>query len=792
MTPERWGKLESVFQRAIEMPPHERAEFIEAEAGADREFAREALGLLAAHESEHRLLDANRGMSAGMRLGPYEIDRLLGSGGMGSVYLARRADRQFEKQVAIKVVAPGFAATVEAERFTRERRILAGLEHPNIARLLDAGVTAHGQPYLVMEYVDGVPIDEWCRTRSKSIRERIILFRKLCAAASYAHRHLVVHRDVKPGNVLVTADGEPKLLDFGIAKLLDAPDNRTAAPFQVFSLAYASPEQLRGQPVSTAADVYSLGVLLYLLLTGASPVEADPSDPAAFARAVEEKSALKPSLVARRMDEAVRIPQDLDVVLLKAIEKDPARRYASVDEFDADLDRFLDGRPILARPATLSYRMSKFVRRRTAAVTLSAIATAAVLGLTAATVWQAGVARIEARRAQEINRFLRAMLGAANPNADGRTVTVASVLDRAARAIEVELQSDPSVRAGVQATIGSTYRGLGMLPEAEHHLRAALELDRALHGPDSEATAERLLEIAAILQDRGDLSGAERTAREVLGIERRRKNTEGTARALNTLGAILLVKGDLKGSEQAHFDAFHGLERLGRLHTPLGAEVTADLAVALGTQGRVAEAERYHRQAVEIVRRAYPPGHPMVARAVTALAAFVADNHLGDPEPLFREAISIRRSTLGDDHPDLAWSLYNYAFYLCDQKTYSQARQLVDEILSHAGKSLAEDNPMVAAALFLKGRILSEQGHPAEALVPLEECLRLRRRTLPEGHWLIASTESLLGYCLAASGQDTEGRRLMRSGYERLLALFGPDHIRTTQARDRVNAAERR
>jgi serine/threonine-protein kinase len=796
LTQERWHQLELLFERALSFPPDKREAFLSEAAHDDRPLVEETLALLKAHDSSHPLLDAPPGPSVrrGMRLGPYQIEAEIGHGGMGTVCLASRADQQFEKRVAIKLLRTGYDIPFFVERFRQERQILAALEHPNIARLLDGGVTAEEGPYLVMEYVDGLPIDEWLRRRKSDLSVRIELFRKLCAAVAFAHQHMVVHRDIKPSNVFVTEDGQPKLLDFGVAKLLDAPPgDRTATDRRLLTLCYASPEQVLGKPVSTASDVYSLGVLLYELLTGVHPLRADLSEPVAFAVALADQEPEKPSVAARRgpLQRFSRLlAGDLDTILLKALEKEPPRRYHSADELDADLGRFLAHEPVLARPATAFYRASKFVRRHTAAVALGGVSVLALLGGTAVALQEARVARAEAHRAQEINSFVREMLGAANPVQDGRSVTVASILDRAARRVETDLASEPSVRAGVQATIGSTYQGLGLYPEAEHHLRSALELERKVHGIRSAEAAGGLLALVDVLEGRGARAEAERVGREALSIYQERGDDIGAVKTLNAIGGILLERGDLRAAEAAHREAIAKLSAAGQLQSALGAEAATGLAVVLGTAGKADEALRYHRESVEIARRAYPAGHPMVATAVTSLAGFLADHgRPAEAVPLFEEAIAIRRAALGNDHPDLAWSLYNYAFLLCDQQKYDQAEQLTDEILMHRGKSLPDEHMIIPATLFLRGRIRLEQGRPDDAIVVLKESLAIRQRTLPPDHWLIASNMSLLGQALAAAGRRAEAKSLLTDGYNSLLKHFGPDHPQTRLALARLRSA---
>jgi serine/threonine protein kinase len=439
MDSDRWRRVEALFAAVADLEPGERRERLAAARAGDPDLVREVERLLAhdgdagasiaaavAGAAEHLAGDAGRLAGAagplagdprtlhdasaaplpGGRIGPYRIERELGHGGMGTVCLAARDDDAYRKRVAIKLMRASVPAALR-QRFLAERRILAALDHPNIARLLDAGTTESGEPYVVMEYVDGRPIDVHCDQGRLPTRDRLELFRKVCAAVQFAHRNLVVHRDLKPGNVLVTADGEAKLLDFGIAKLLDpaAPGAgpETGTTFRMMTPEYASPEQIRGEPVTTASDIYSLGVLLYELMAGRRPYRLKTPQSGELERAILEQEAERPSAAVLRpagpageaaTAEAIgrarstspsrlrrRLAGDLDNIVLMALSKEASRRYASVAQLAEDVGRHLDGLPVLARPATLTYRTRKFLRRHRAGVAAAAAVVVLMTGL---------------------------------------------------------------------------------------------------------------------------------------------------------------------------------------------------------------------------------------------------------------------------------------------------------------------------------------------------------------------------------------------------------------------------
>jgi eukaryotic-like serine/threonine-protein kinase len=423
LTPERWAQIRQIFDGALERQQQDRAAFLRAVCGGDEQLRREVESLVASHEESQDFMStpaADLNMlaldvsSASVprvpRVGPYQLEKRIGRGGMGSVWLASRADQEYHKKVAVKMVKRGMDSAEILRRFRMERQVLARLDHPNIARLIDGGSTAEGSPYLVMEYVEGTPIDQYCESHQSTISERLNLFRNVCAAVQYAHSNLVVHRDIKAGNILVTKDGTPKLLDFGIAKLMDTDFSAAAAAetrpeLRPMTLEYASPEQVRGEPITTASDVYSLGVLLYRLLTGRFPFEgADTRSRMAMQQAICEKEPPRPSSVVLS-DADSSIPQptrtieiareetrdkarrrlkrklsgDVDVIILKALRKDPARRYVSAEQFSEDLRRYLEGKPVKARGDTAGYRVLRFVQRNPVGVTATAVVLALLL-----------------------------------------------------------------------------------------------------------------------------------------------------------------------------------------------------------------------------------------------------------------------------------------------------------------------------------------------------------------------------------------------------------------------------
>ncbi|MBL8189697.1 MAG: serine/threonine protein kinase, partial [Acidobacteria bacterium] len=463
MNPERWRRIDELFRTLADRPPAEREALLTRVCGQDEDLRREVLELLAHEPPEAFLSDPIKYAALavtdepadellGRRIGPYRLTRLIGRGGMGTVYQAVRDDDQFQQQVALKLIKRGMDTDFVRERFLRERQILASLDHPHIARLFDGGTTPDGLPYFVMELVEGSPITKYCHDRRLPLDAKLRLFRDVCSAVQHAHQKLVVHRDLKPSNILVTTDGTPKLLDFGIAKLL-SPDpgeavTRTETAVRLMTPDYASPEQVRGGTITTATDVYSLGIVLYELLAGIKPFEFNTYEPLEIERAICETEAQRPSELAIRQTHAPTklarmLSGDLDNIVLMALRKEPERRYQSVEQFSEDIRRYLTGLPILARPDTFVYRAGKFVRRHQVAVLAAFLVMLSLLGGIVATGYAAHQARAESERANQaaaaaeaVTQSLASIFEAADPGrAKGNAITAKELLDQGAEKV---------------------------------------------------------------------------------------------------------------------------------------------------------------------------------------------------------------------------------------------------------------------------------------------------------------------------------------------------------------------
>jgi eukaryotic-like serine/threonine-protein kinase len=696
-TPEGWQRIKGILDEALDLPEKERAAFIAGRCGGDEEMQREIESLAAAADgwtfvdqaAEGPAVPAIEGRwpppAAGDRVGAYELLSELGQGGMGMVYLARRADDHFQKKVAVKLIRPGMASEFSLQRFRSERQISASLEHPNIARLLDGGATPDGKPYFVLEYVEGEPLTEYCESRSLSIPDRLRLFLEVCGPVMYAHQNLVVHRDIKPRNILVTPEGEPKLLDFGIAKLLQpdgGPDAaaETATLFRMMTPDYASPEQIRGERITTASDVYALGVVLYELLAGKKPYAVTGNTPGELLRVVCERDPEKPSAAANSRE----LRGDLDAIVAKAMRKEPERRYVSVAEFADDIRRHLAGRPVLARRGTLVYRTGKFARRHRIALAAAAVAAVALVGGVVATLREARRARTAEANAQRRYDDLRKLASAflfefddAIRDLPGSTPARALVVQRALQYLD----------------------DLSRAPEADHALRREL--------------AEAYMKVGDVqgnsyMANLGDVPGAIRSYDKAIGLLEPLVQA-GTAhdemqatlsRAYLTQGGIRLITGDAAG---AIAQAEKGLDLSRRLAERRPDDPGRALALAtawqyyafdLSAAGRDAEAyEALKKQATILRTRLADDPQDREIRRSLHQNLYLVGEAIQDLDPAgsqkaYAEAVAIGESLRAEDpasvlvRRDLAYLRTGMGGFYESQKDFAAAREQFQHALS--------------------------------------------------------------------------------------------------------------
>lgn len=809
--PDRWRRTEDLFDRALGLAPPDRDALLTREAADDPALAAEVRALLAADAEagayfSHvaRAISPDDPIREGGRVGPYRITGRLGEGGMGAVYRAERADGAFEREVALKVLR---AAGGDVRRFLAERQILARLDHPAIARLYDGGLDDHGRPYLAMELVDGEPITDYCDRRRLGVDDRLDLFRCVCEAVQFAHGRLVVHRDLKPSNVMVCEDDEGasrvKLLDFGIAKLLDADVDLTQTGAAPHTPAYAAPEQVRGEDVTTATDVYALGVLLYELLTGHRPYRLESRRREAAEQAILHAEPAEPSTVVLTGVEAVttaaaraseptrlrrRLRGDLDRIVLKALRKEPERRYDGAAALGRDVGRHLDGLPVEARPESVGYRVEKFVRRHRGGVALAALALVGLVGGLGVAVWQASVAadqrdraEAEARKAEEVTAFVTSLFGEADPNeARGETPTVREALARGAERARAELASEPDVQAAVLATIGRVYRELGDLGAADRLLTEAAALPAL--GP--AARAEVLEDLGVLRQAQGAYGAADSLYQEVLRLRLGALDPgdDDIAATYDRLGVLRRYQGEYTEAETFLRRSLALRGEAGRADTPEYALNLGDLGVVLTRQHRLDEAERAHRAALALQRTVEGDTSLAVANTYNNLGTVLHERgRYGAAEANYLRAIGLWRHILGDDHPNVAIGLSNVGtmYVMADQP--DAARPFYQESLDLFRARLGEDHPDVAFTVISMGSLERLDGHLDLSARLARQALTSYRRTLEPTHPYIGTAEHELGRTLVLLDDPAAATH-----YRRALAVYAgaltPDHPRVFSA----------
>lgn len=833
MATSRWRRIETLFEEAAALPARERATFLSERCGEDLALRGEIESLLAADEQAAGFLGRPVVPAAaptppptslvGRQVGHYRVEARLGEGGMSTVYLAVRADDVYQQKVALKVLGYGADRSDLAARFRAERQILASLDHAGIARLLDGGATDDGRPYLVMEYIEGVPIDRFCDQQRLGIDARIDLFRQVCATVQYAHQNLVVHRDIKPSNILVRTDGVPRLLDFGIAKLLEGAElsgaiEATGTGQRLMTPQYASPEQVAGGVVTTATDVYSLGVLLYVLLTGHLPYRQPGTTSESLQRAVVEQDPERPSsAVGRETDGGHRRPServagdgptqeavsearglrpqqlrrklrgDLDNIVLMALRKEPERRYASVGLLSEDLRRYREQLPVAAQPDSLGYRARKFVARHRAGVAAAAVGFAVVVGLAATmTVQAARLARqrdeirTERDKALEIRGFLEQVFSGTDPSAArGETVTAREILDEGAARVMAKLEDQPETQAALALTIGKVYVSLGLSDRARPLLRQSLALRRRLYGDSHLDVAESLLVLAALDQESGDFAAAEAGQRQALEILRRQLADEDprVAEALNNLSGTLIARADYPEAETVLREALALHRRTHGADDESAATYLTNLGSVLRRLGKLAEAEAAHREALAIGREVFGPVHPKLARQLNNLAVLLRDEgQMAEAESLVREALDMTRKLFGAEHPDIALQLSNLASILQARGGYDEAIATAREGLEMRRKLFGPDHEQVAMSLSSLGESLVQKGDAVAARPLFEEALRILQEALGTEHPRYAAVLNHLADLALLRGELGEAESFAREAMEIRRKAVGEDH----------------
>lgn len=858
--PQQQNDALSLYIQALERPVEARDAFLDEVCAENTALRAEVDAYLRQDESSETFLEApvvqlqipteaDEQRPPPDHIGSYRVVRVLGRGGMGQVYLGER-EEPFKQEVAIKVIRRGMDSEDILRRFRTERQILAALSHPNIARVLDGGMTDDGRPYLVMEYVDGQPLLAYCDANRLSIAERLRLFQTVCRAVHHAHQNLIVHRDLKPSNLLVTADGTVKLLDFGIAKLLNAEHvahsvAQTQTGMRVLTPAYASPEQIRGQVVTTVSDVYSLGVLLYELLTGQRPYQVDTRSLAEVERIICEENPRTPSTLVQR---ATELPQadgttmvlspeaigaarglsperlqrelrgGLDAIVLMTLRKEPARRYGSAELLANDIERFLSGKTVMARPDTVAYRLQRFVRRnRTGVIAAVLVMLSLITGLVLA-LWQAHQANQERQIAEAVTLFMEDLFQASDPFAAEPeridTLRVSDFLDRSVARVESELIEQPALQAHMLYSLGIVYNSLGEYEQSSDLLGRSLTKYRGLYSTDHEKVHEALTGYCQALVDNGDYVAAEEICLEAVTHARHLEDRahgyhslatlqlrlgrldESVAMSrqsiafsragagdptfeeresflgfsLNLLALALQARnnpGDLEEAEQVIEEAVHLWESLlGLEHTNV-AEGYNTWGIVLSRLGRYDEALAQHEQALRIRRERLPHPHPHIGASLINLGVVHERKEAYDQAGArYAEALAILRETVGeDDAYYYGFTLFSLARIAFKQRDWGRARALGEQALAIQDAQLEPTHPEVIDTFYLLAELDFAEGEAGAAMAHLLICEERLITAFGAAHRQTALFQRKAGRLLTTHGHYSEAERLLQASY---------------------------
>ncbi len=853
------ARVESVYFEVVALAPKDRDEAIVRLAAGDDALAREVrslmesaaqlgsfLGQPALGKQFDQLDNDSRKLEpadtlVGTTLGSYTIQSKVASGGMGTVYAAARSDGQFEQRVAVKVVKRGMDSEEILRRFKTERETLAALDHPNIARLIDGGMTPDGRPFVVMEFVEGQPLDAYCDSKGLGLRERLRLFREVCAGVHHAHQNLVIHRDIKPSNILVTAAGVPKLLDFGIAKVLSGGTTREHALTTIdadrrLTPEYASPEQVEGGGLTTASDVYSLGVVLYELLTGTRPYQFTTKSSEEIRRVVCTQPPVPPSAAitvrasrvrgtqgaksaepvatpasrgmvgtraqptaapgtvldtASAASTAVDVPKtrgmsstrlrgllrgDLDVIVLMALRKEPQRRYASVEQFSADIQRFLNDMPVQARKDTLGYRASKFVRRHAATVTL-VLAAFVLLSVATALLYRQGKqlekqkneliatnARLDEniKRVSASRRFLQTVLSGADTGNQGPEAKIGDVLKDALATLRAAPPADPLTLAAADQEIGRSMMSLGMLDEAKGLLEEANRLVAA-QPVTSDARMDAALSLAELAFYQGKHAQAEQQFRELLKIERglgAKAPTERESAIMNNLGSSVRAQGRTDEAITLQREALAvTIAALGE-KSLAAAETRNNLASALMQKGEFTEAAKEFAASCEVRTALLRPGHPLLVRCESNLGlAQLRLGELDDAVKLLTKAANGWDAAFGPEHPGRVLAATALSQALRKQGKQPEAIDWLRRTLAWQQQHQSTAFALIAATEANIGLALAEQGKDDEAIAMLDRVLPVLRSGSGVSGILKNAIESLAA-AYERRGQPEKAREL--------------------------------
>ena len=819
MNSDRWQKIGIIFDEALKLKEPERTEFLQSACENDIEMIKEIRSLIEADQEVPEILQGNASDSIsilntenykGKIIGNYRIISQIAEGGMGSVFLAERADGQFDQKVALKIIKPGMSSDEIIKRFKSERQILARLQHPNIARLLDGGLTNDNLPFFTMEYVEGEMIDVYCDKKSLSIDERLELFIKVCKAIQYAHQNLVIHRDLKPGNIIIKDDGTVKLLDFGIAKVF-ADDNsteRTALTktgLHIMTPEYASPEQIRNENITTATDIYSLGLILYKLLTGEkayeiknySPLElekiichTEPQKPSTAVKSLKTNDKIKTEKVCSTRNTQPdklfkKLSNDLDNICMMALRKEPERRYASVEQFQLDISRYLHGKPVSARQSTIKYRTGKFISRHKVSVISAAAIFLIITFLTTFYTIQLkkerDKARTEAQKSTEVAAFLKNIFKVSDPyQARGETITARELLEKGSKKINQELSEQPDIKATMLDLIGNVYINLGLYDKSEPLLKEALNIREKI-SKNSLDEGKSMNSLVTLYLTKGEYSKAFPLLSQSLIIfdKLSEKNDEDYALLLSNMAWYYYSVGNFDRSDSLYKVVVNILVQNYGNKNELLYTTMNNLALNYHEENKYEESGKIFKETLELQKKFYGnKPHPELSTTTYNYAELLRDQgKLNEAEKMFKSSLAMDIQLHGPEHPDVAYSLQGLASIYRIKGNFKEADKLFKKVLQMRIKFLGKEHPDVAYATYNVGLMYFTEEKYDSSKKYFESALLMHRKLNGPNHPSVAKSLNKLGIINYREAKYKKAEAQIRQSMKMMVNAMGTKNL---------------
>jgi eukaryotic-like serine/threonine-protein kinase len=819
--------LKSIFEHAIELNKTEREKYFSSLNDDQKKYLDEVKSLLSSYEATDDFLEIASNYNQiftpnfdephpliGKHIGSYLVEDEIGYGGMGIVFVGKRDDKEFEQKVAIKILKQGLSTKYIVRRFENERQILANLQHPNIAKLFDGGKTLDGLPYLIMEFIEGTPITDYCDENKLNIKLRLELFQTVCSAVHYAHQNLIVHRDLKPGNILVTKEGRVKLLDFGIAKLMDETaelENVKLTQTKMWHLTpeYASPEQIKGANITTGSDIYSLGVLLYEIISGETPYKFTNSTPVGISKSIDETNIIKPSEKVKqtiknsenseqRKNEIQKkiklLKGDLDNIILKAMHKDPSQRYSSVQGLVNDIERYFNGMPVLARKDTYAYRFVKFVQRHRVGVTLFILFNIILISSISAIIYQGRIATkerdkatLEAAKTESVNKFLLEMLSSADPTEVGKDAKVYEVLQKASKEVEIGFKDQPGIEAAVRKTLGKTLTNLGEFEQAKPHLEKSLELNEKVYGKNSYQSGESFHELALYYDWVGDLKLADSLYSRSIKILRNNSDTppRSLSSALNDYGIVKQEEDKIQESLILLKEAYQiAVRNFGEKDRDV-ASIANNLGLSFNDLKDIDSAEKYYQQSLNLYMEIYGSNRPEISTLYNNLAYIYIDKlEYEKAHEYFTKSLELKKNTWGEHHSMVGLAYMNLGALDYTMKNYDSAQSNLIKAMNNFKISLNENHIWVGLCYYWFGKNLIEYSKPKEAENYLRKSLIIYDKNYPKDHVNTISANAELGIVLFLQKKYSKAEKLLVEGYEKIKKIRGEHNFNTIRILD--------